>query len=50
MKNKISEIMLNADNKYILKIDDTIVKLEYANNNKTFKECMINIIEKKLKD
>lgn len=32
-----------------LKVGDAKVFFEYSNNNKTFKECMINILNKKNK-
>ena len=32
-----------------LKVGDTRVFFEYSNNSKTFKECMINILNKKNK-
>ena len=34
---------------YKLKVDDTKVFFEYTENNKTFKECMLNILNKKKK-
>lgn len=34
---------------YQLKVKDTKVLFEYSNNNNTFKECMLNILNKKNK-
>ena len=39
----------NNENLYQLKVGETRVLFEYSNNNKTFKECMLNILNKKNK-
>ena len=45
MNKKLSKFLLDRNNPYILKIDEMIVEVEYSNNNKTFKECIINILK-----
>ena len=49
MKNQENEIdyITNTDDMCSLKIDDMIINLEYTENNKSFKECMINILKLK---
>ena len=51
MKNreKIMKYLNETENPYILKIGDVIVKFEYSDVKKTFKECMLNILNKKNK-
>lgn len=52
---KLGEMMLEIkqsskctiEKPYKLKVGDTKVFFEYSNNNKTFKECMLNILNKK---
>ena len=47
----ISQVTKQLDNEkpYKLKVGDTKVFFEYSNNNKTFKECILNILNKKNK-
>lgn len=33
-----------------LKIDDMFVEIEYSNNNKSLKECILNILKKKAEE
>lgn len=40
--------MLNTENPYKIKVEDTIVEMEYSDNNKTFNECMLNILKEKI--
>ena len=48
-KKQSSKCIGNNENLYQLKVEDTKVFFEYSNNNKKFKECMINILNKKNK-
>lgn len=34
---------------YVLNIDDMLVTIEYTKCNKSFNKCMLNILEKRLK-
>ena len=42
-----SKCTVDNEKPYKLKVGDTKVFFEYSNNNKTFKECMLNILNKK---
>ena len=44
-----SKCTVDDEKIYKLKVGDTKVMFEYSNNNKTFKECMLNILKQKLK-
>ncbi len=46
---KIVKYLLNTKEPYILKIDNMRVEMEYCETDKTFKDCMINILKQKLK-
>ena len=48
-REKIMKYLNETENPYILKIGDVIVKFEYSDVKKTFKECMLNILNKKNK-
>ena len=47
-QNKIIQYLLNKENPYQIKVEDTIVQMEYSNNNRTFNECMVNILKGKI--
>jgi len=46
LKTKIEKELLNTKNLYKLKIGDMKVEIEYSENNKTFNECILNILKK----
>ena len=46
-KKQGSKCIDDKKNLYQLKVGNTKLFFEYLNNNKTFKECMINILNKK---
>ena len=48
-QNKIIQYLLNTDNPYQIKVEDTIVEMEYSDNNRTFNECILNILKQKSK-
>lgn len=48
-QNKIIQYLLNANNPYQIKVEDINVEMEYSDNNKTFNECMLNILKQKYK-
>ena len=48
-ENKIIKYLLNTKNPYQIRIGDTIVEMEYCENDKTFKDCMLNILKQKCK-
>ena len=47
--DKILEYLSGKENPYQLKVENMIVTMEYSNSNKTFNECISNIIKQKLK-
>lgn len=47
MIKKKSKYLLNLNEPYKLKLDNMIVELEYADTQRTFKECMLNILKQK---
>lgn len=47
---KITEYLFNTENLYKIKVEDTIVEIGYSDNNKTFNQCMLNILEQKYKN
>ena len=44
-----SKSTIDNEKPYKLKVGDTKVFFEYSNNNKTFKECILNILKQKVK-
>ena len=48
-QNKIIQYLLDTENTYQIKVEDTLVEMEYSDNNKTFNECMLNILKGKYK-
>ena len=44
---KVKSYLTKEKNPYILKIDDMIVTIQYTECNKSFKECMLNILKQK---
>ena len=51
MKNqeKIINYLNNTENPYILKVEDMVVEIEYSDVERTFTECMTNILKQKKK-
>ena len=51
MKNqeKIINYLNNTENPYILKVEDMVVEIEYSDVERTFNECMKNILKQKKK-
>lgn len=47
---KIIEYLLNTENPYKLQIDDTNIEIKYSENDKTFEECIINILKRRNKE
>ena len=47
-QNKITQYLLNTKNPYQIKVGETAVEMEYSDNNKTFNECMLNILKGKI--
>ena len=46
---KSSKCTVDNEKTYKLKVGDTKVFFEYSDNNKTFKECILNILKQKVK-
>lgn len=44
-KSKIIDYALNTKNPYMLKMDNMNIEMIYSENNKTFKDCMKNILK-----
>ena len=47
-QSKILENILKANDKYELKVGNMYIEMEYNNNEKSFKECVLNILKQKL--
>lgn len=47
MNKKIKEYLSHTENPYKLEVDDITVEIEYSENNKTFNECILNILKQK---
>lgn len=45
--NKIINYILNTKEPYTIKIDNMNIEMQYSKNNKTFNECMVNILKQK---
>lgn len=46
---KVKDYLTKEKNPYVLKIDDMLVTIEYTESNKSFNECMLNILKQKSK-
>ncbi|MCI8700267.1 MAG: hypothetical protein HFJ47_02870 [Clostridia bacterium] len=46
-KSKIIEYLLNKKNPYTIKTDNMDIEMIYSKSNKTFEECMLNILKRK---
>lgn len=46
---KIKKYLSTAKNPYQINVENIVVTMEYAKKNKTFNECMVNILKQKLK-
>lgn len=49
MKSETAKCVLGTSNPYEFKIGDIVVEIKYSKNNKTCKECMLNILKHKIK-
>lgn len=51
MKNqeKIINYLNNIENPYMLKVGDMVAEIKYSDIEKTFNECMTNILKQKKK-
>lgn len=47
MNDNLMEYLLKNEEPYELKIGDMVVEMQYSENNKSFKECMRNILRLK---
>lgn len=48
-QNRIIENLLKINDIYELKVGDMCVELSYNENKKSFNECMLNILNQKIK-
>ena len=48
-KSKIIEYLLNTKDPYTIKMDNMNIEMTYSKSNKTFEECMLNILKQKNK-
>ncbi|MCF0125068.1 MAG: hypothetical protein HUJ68_04815 [Clostridia bacterium] len=39
---------LDINNSYMLKLDNMNIEIEYGRNDKTFKDCMFNILKRRV--
>lgn len=49
MQRKIIEYIKYTENPYKIEVENMIVEMTYIDNNKTFNECMLNILKQKTK-
>ncbi len=49
-KSKVIKYLLNKKEPYILEIDNMRVEMTYSDTDKSFKECMANILRQKMKN
>ena len=47
-KSKIIEYLLNTKDPYTIKMDNMNIEMTYSENNKSFNECMLNILKGKI--
>lgn len=47
-KSKVIDYLLNTENPYTIKIDNMDIEIIYSKSNKTFEECMLNILKGKI--
>lgn len=45
MKTNLHTYLQNTKNPYQIQVEEINVNLEYATNNQTFEECMLNILK-----
>ena len=52
MKNQNKKIdnLIKVEGLYRLKVGSMCVDMEYSKNNKSFNECMLNILKQKVKN
>ncbi len=48
-KSEIVNYLLNTKEPYVLKIGNIKVEMEYCETDKSFKNCMLNILKQKSK-
>ncbi len=46
--NRIMDYLLNTKEPYILEIDNMKIEMIYSKDNKSFNECMLNILKQKM--
>jgi len=49
LENKIIENLSKVNDIYQLKVEDMCVEMAYNENQKSFSECMLNILRQKVK-
>ena len=49
MQDKVIEYLKQNQYPYQMKVKNMNVKFEYSTNNKTFNECMVNLLKQKSK-
>ena len=48
-KSKVIDYLINTKDPYAIKMDNINIKMTYSENNKSFNECMLNILKQKYK-
>ena len=46
-KSKIIDYLLNTKDPYTIKMDNMNIEMIYSKSNKTFEECMLNVLKQK---
>jgi len=48
-KSKVIDYLINTKDPYAIKMDNMNIEMTYSENNKSFNECMLNILKQKYK-
>ena len=48
--DKIKNYLSKVKNPYQINVENITVTMEYSKNNKSFNECIVNILKQKLKN
>ena len=46
--DKIISYLLNTKEPYVLEKDNIKIEIKYTDTNKSFKECMLNVLKQKI--
>lgn len=49
MTNEIMKYLKKTGESYKLQVEDVVVEIQYSENHKKFNECMLNILNRKMR-